>query len=588
MATAQGQTQRAPQGFVKSKSAYHGPDPKRAAAQLELLQGMLTRWGRAEFDKRFVYILRKNPEPGIKDVLPKNSKFWNRRLVPFIHNRIQLDLDANMALKNILLKPRQAGYTTYVLLDRLFVPSVTEPGTSCLLISQNHTYATRHFEMLKRAYRHFGKIDPFDDRKNWWAQELQQHLLHSVVSNRKELIFDMLDSRIMIDSAEVEEAGQGVTIQKLHCSEVARWPKRPEETLANVSEAVAMGGTIDLESTANGMGGFFFEECMRAQEGNSAYKFHFHEWWWHDEYRYEPPVAPETLTDEEKLLSESHDLDMEQMSFRRAKTIALRHNFAEKYPEDPRSCFLVQGGMFFDNAVVKLRYLELEKFKPLEKWKGLQIFGNAIKHHRYLIGADVASGKPSAEGSEDLDYSTAWVIDEETGEQVAAYRKRLLPEDFAWDLAELGHRYNDALIAVERNMEGGTVILTLEVMCQYTNLYKHKEWWKKDAEWKNTRYIVGFPTTPKTRPIAINRLRYFMMESPELIYDRRFFEEALTFVRDKNGKPAAAEGTHDDVILAGSIVYYVRAVRLGYYDPLVAPRESYGQGEGQEDSQDAA
>lgn len=576
---------KAPTGFVRSKSAYHGPDPIKAADQLAMLQNWMRKFGPAEFDQRLIYILRKNPEPGTKDVLPSNSKYWNRRLVPFIHNRIQRDLDLNLAQKNILLKPRQAGYTTYVLLHRLFVPAITEPGTSCLLISQNHTYATRHFEMLKRAYRHFAKVDPFDDKKNTFARELQQHLLHSVVSNRKELIFDMLDSRIMIDSAEVEEAGQGITIQHLHCSEVARWPKRPEETLANVSEAVAAGGTIDLESTANGMGGFFFEECMRAMAGDSAYRFHFHEWWWHDEYRYEPAAELETYTDEEKLLSEIKKLDGQQITFRRTKSIQLRHNFAEKYPEDPRTCFLVQGGMFFDNAVVKQRYQELELLKPLEKYKRLQIFKNAVKHRRYLIGADVASGKPASEGSEDLDYSTAWVVDEETGEQMAAYRARILPEEFAWHLADLGHRYNDALIAVERNQEGGTVIITLEVMCQYTNLYKHKEWWKKDSEWKNTRFIVGFPTTPKTRPIALNRVRYFLMESPELIYDRRFFEECLTFVRDKNGKPAAAEGAHDDVILCGAIVYYVRHVRLGYLDPTAVPRERYGQG-GPEDESD--
>lgn len=585
MAQAQVRQQKAPTGFARSKSAYHGPDPSRAMEQLKLLQDWRNRWGKAEFAQRLLYILRKQPEPGVQDVLPKTTKYWNRRLVPFIHNRIQKDLDANMADKNILLKPRQAGYTTYVMLDRLFVPAVTEPGTSCLLISQNHTYATRHFEMLKRAHKHFAKVDPFNDAKNWLAKELHQHLLHTVVSNRKELILDMLDSRIMIDSAEVEEAGQGVTIQHLHCSEIARWPKRPEETLANVTEAVAAGGTIDLESTANGMGGFFFEECMRAIDGNSQFKFHFHEWWWHDEYRYDPPAEPETLNDEEKLLVKNKKLDMKQISFRRSKIVALRHNFFEKYPEDPRTCFLVQGGMYFDNEVVKQRYLELESFKPLEKFKRLQIFKNAIKHRRYIIGADVASGKPASEGSEDLDYSTAWVIDEETGEQMAAYRARILPEDFAWHLVELAKRYNDALIAVERNQEGGSVILTLEVTCQYMNLYKHKEWWKKDSEWKNTRYIVGFPTTPKTRPIMLNRIRYFLMESPEWIYSRRFFEEALTFVRDKNGKPAAAEGTHDDMVMAAGIAYYVRQVKLGYLEPTSTPREQYG---GAEDLEEVA
>src|SRR6185369_8458406 len=121
------------------------------------------------------------------------------------------------------------------------------------------------------------------------------------------------------------------------------------------------------------------------------------------------------------------------------------------------------------------------------------------------------------------------------------------------------------------NMEGGTVLVVLEINCQYMNLYKHKDWWKRD--WSQTREIMGFPTTPKTRPIALNRIRYFLMESPELIYDRWFLEECLSFTRDKNGKPAAAEGAHDDTIMAGAIAHYVRHVLLGYLDPLATKRE---------------
>jgi len=576
-------------GFARSRSAYSGPDPIRAAEQLQLLQNRYKKWGSAEFDQRMLWITRKRPPKGEKDILPTTGH-WNKNLVPFVHNRVQKHLDERMTKRNILLKYRQAGHTTYVLGKRIFVPTILEPGTNGLLISQNTKYATMHFRIVQRILRHFGERDPFDKSKNLWAIELRKHLLHTVVSNRKELIFDMLDSSIIIESAEVEEAGQGVTLHRLHCSEYARWPGNPEATLANVKEALVMDGTLDIESTPNGMGNAFHQEWLRAEQGISEFTAHFHEWWWHDEYRADEDVDPKTLTDEEKNLIRAKGIDLRQVGFRREKLLSLRHEFYEKYPEDSRSCFLTVTGTYFDNDVVKNRYLELQdkNYRPKgpgafaegapwpDTYKKLEIYKNPIKHRLYIIGADVATGKPAMEGSQDRDWSAAWVLDQETGEQVASYRARIIPIEFAWELAELGRKYNDALIAVERNADGGTVIICLEINCQYMNLYKHKEWWKRGDQWKNTKYIVGMPTTQKTRPIALNRLQTMVMEDPELIYWKTFFEEAMLFVFDKNGKPAAQEGAHDDTVMAGAIAHYARAVRLGELDPLATPKEGYG------------
>jgi hypothetical protein len=133
------------------------------------------------------WILRKNPEEGETYILPSDSELWNRRLVPFVHNRIQRDLDENIIVagskRNIMLKPRQAGYTTWSIIMRLLRPAILEPGSGCMLISQNSEYAAAHFDILKRAWRYFFVADP---------------------PNRRELIFDQLDSRVRCASADVE------------------------------------------------------------------------------------------------------------------------------------------------------------------------------------------------------------------------------------------------------------------------------------------------------------------------------------------------------------------------------------------------
>jgi len=395
----------------------------------------------------------------------------------------------------------------------------------------------------------------------------------------------------------VEEAGQGVTAKYVVADEVARWPHDPEATLSNLKESIPKGGTLDLVSTANGYGGYFFEESMRARDKGKGYReftYHFHPWWFHEEYKSEPGADESSYTKEEHKLVIAFNITPEQIAWRRIKKEQQRKNFDEKYPEDDITCFLTSGLQFFDKEVLRARWTELLTYTPLVYIEGAktEIYKRAVKHRQYVIGADVASGL--APGTEDLDWSTAVVLDVETGEEMAAYRAQTLPEDFAWDLADLGHEYNDALIAVERNYEGGTVILTLEVACSYANIYKHIDWtrrdWKKYAkigdvssqQWRR-RELPGFPTTNKTRPLALNRLRWHVAKCPDLIYDKVFIQEALTFVYIKSenpftaAKPAADKGCHDDTVSCRSIGHYCRHVLLGYLTPeTLPPRERYG------------
>jgi hypothetical protein len=581
---------QAPYGFARSKSAYRGADSGRVRDQLEQVRSWSKLWGPGEFAEKFFWILRKNPEPG-ESSISQYTEHWNKRLIPFKHNAIQRHIHERLANRNIFLKPRQGGYTTWMIIMRLLLPAILEPGVGCLLISQNNTYATAHFSMLHRAYRWFGFQDPFNIQSpsNWWAMDIHRHLLHVTYSSRRELIFDALDSRIVCASAEVEEVGQGLTIQHLGCTEVARWEHNPEETLANVKEAVPIDGTIDLESTANMMGGYFYEECMRARNGNSEYTFHFHPWYFHEEYTLpDKPVKPETLTGEEKALIKGAkvvynvDLDMGRIAWRRFKKLSLRHNFAEKYPEDEISCFLLQGNNYFDNEILIARKREVEGEIPLARFKFFTQFKKPVPHKRYVIGVDPASGRDAATGN--LDWCGAIVLEVETGEQVASYHARKPPEDVAVDMAQLGRLYNNALVAVERTGDGGTVMLMMQVANQYTNIYKHREWWKRDwgARFSNKskstvstaqklKDLEGFPTSVKTRPVALNRVAIYIRESPELIHDLTFINECLTFVRDETGKPAAAEGSHDDMVSAMWIANYVRLVVLGYLELLAVP-----------------
>lgn len=567
------------------------PDQSMVRMQLQGLQELYKVYGRRYLVKQLLFILRKNPEPDTVQNLP--SEHWNRRLVPFRFNRIQRDLDERMKLKNICNKPRQAGYTTFFINTRLYLPALLEPGTGGLLISQNHHYATMHFSILKRAHRYVGCIDPWDNEANVLHRQLLQHLLHTSSSTKKELIFDQIDSRIVIDSAEIEEVGQGMTLHHLVCTEVARWPGNPEATMANVKEALAAGGTHDIESTPNGMGGYYFDEWKRAEEGGRDVEFqaHFHPWFWHDEYRItEDILTEEELTEEEKRKQQLFNLDLEQMTWRRKKMVSLRHEFKEKYPEDSTTCFLTSGRLFFDQEVLAARIAELHAYKPMaiERNGEVIVFSKPIPGRQYIFGMDPAEGKGIIQaGGEVGDWTCGKMIDQETGEECLAYRGKIPPEDAGADAVEICQYYNNALFACERNNHGGTVLLSVREL-GYGNVYKHSDWWKRSggpnratknaAQSDGGRRIEfeGWPTNNKTRKLLLNKLGWFIRNYPETIWDVSLVQECFTFIYNEKGIPAAMEGRHDDMVFATAIAQTVRLVVLGYLDPLTWKTNQYG------------
>lgn len=527
-----------------------------------------------------VWILRKEAEEEeAKLFWASRTTRWNKKLIPFAYNRMQHEIEQNLGRNNIILKYRQGGTTTWAIIRRLFLAAILEPGTSSLLISQTKAYGVKHFEILKRAFRYFAEQDPFDRSQNGAADSLKQHLLHVQYSPRHELVFDQLDSRILVDTAENEEVGQGLPgVNHLVATEIARWPRSPEETMANVSESVSPNGTRDLESTANQMGGYFFEEYMRAKERKSVYKAHFYAWPYAEEYTLRKPKQRgryistfQDMTEEERAVKDLFQLTLGQVAWRRKKIITLRHNFYEKYPENDTTCFLVSGNQFFDKVSLRERlYYVKAHVRPLIEYQTAgpggyyRIWQRPIKGRPYILYADVAMGMEVS--NQDTDWSYFTVVDQATGEQVAAYRTKLPPEDFAYHVYNAATHYYGALVGVERNPGGGgySVIITLRDRLGYGNIYEHEEY--DQTSGKLSKKHKGLPMTSVTRPIALNFFAEAIRMRAYLVNDMTMLEECLTFVHNakKRGRPEAAEGCHDDAVMAAAGAEYIRQLQLGW------------------------
>ena len=542
------------------------PDKSLVEDQLQALQAMLKAWGVAAFCASMFWVLDK------KDKLLGLTA--PTRIVPFQLNPIQLDLLAHLDRNNLLLKARQMGGTTFFLLVRGLLSCITARGNNALLLSQKSEMAETHFLIAQRAERMFGVRNPFNDDENNINISFRENLLHTKFVNKRELYFDQLESRLAVESAEVTEGGQGLTVHHLIASEYSRWPKNPAETLANARGALAPDGTTDIECTANGAVGSFYEKfslAMNSPELSDA-KAHFYPWFDTAEYRLELTGTQEEelrndLKEDERRLIDAFRLDLQQVAWRRRTKMEFPGvEFDEKYPDTWTTAFIVSGKSYFDRDIIAARRMELMTYTPLRSYHSgeARIFKKRLPGRRYVIGADTASGTALVEN--DPDYCAAVVLDLETGEECAAYRSRVRPEEFAYDLADLGNAYNTCPILVERNMDGGTTILVLAGDCRYPAVMKTKMWEKREKQ-KQVIELEGFKTTIQSRPVALNFLNRFVKEHPEWIWDSVFLDEAMVFVRNARNKPEATPGAHDDTVLCRAFAHTARAILLGYYNP---------------------
>lgn len=449
-------------------------------------------------------------------------KVRNKRghLVPLQANAAQRAYSENAGRKNIVLKARQMGVTTWVA-ARFFIATITRPGTLTVQVAHDQESAEEIFKIVHR----------------FWAnlpERLRTGALRRSRANVRQMSFPALDSEYRVETAADPEAGRGLTIQNLHCSEVARWPGDAAATLASLRAALTPGGEMVMESTPRGADGCFYEEWMRAEETGTVR--HFFPWWWESEYR-SPLRETVALSEEELRLQAVFGLDEEQIGYRRELQANFRGWMRQEYAEDAESCFLASGDCYFDVSAIddRMRQLSIEGVEPV---RGRAEFLPPVQGREYVIGADPAGG-----GSEG-DFCCAQVLDVKSSMQCAESHAKMSTIEFAHELIGLSDRYHRAMIAVERNNHGHGVLAHLQQMgCE------------RIFEQKNQ---AGWLTTGASRPRMLAEFAAAFAEAPELVNSLRLLREMRSFVRNKEGRSAAQSGSHDDCVMAMAVALGAR------------------------------
>lgn len=511
----------------------------------------------------------------------------NDEQTKLVHHVMQ-DLAAGRPVRYIILKDRQIGVSTVIEALCMWW-TTTHRNTSAMIMAHEAKAAKNLYEMSRRYYdfshpffqpdrkyntRESLVFDVTDEVKDRYAQQGMKH--------------PGLGSSIMTLVAK-EGAGRSFTGSFLHASEVAFWEGSADATAAVFQTIPMLPGTfIFLESTANGIGGYFYDEWQLAVKGKSSFKPLFFAWHEHDEYQI--PGTVSVLDDEEiELIDLFKDLNYDPATFdskilwRREKQKDFRTDpkkFYQEYPATDMEAFLASGRPVFD--IKQLSKMEryatdnpshifgglLPNTDPTTMAKEpfilqevpvtfqdqdptpLKIWDKPQKNEKYTIGIDVADGIAVAtEGGKKTDFSVIDVMDSNL-KTVARWHGHIDPDQLGEIAFAIGHYYNKALIGVEVNNHGLTTVQSLRNKF-YRNLYMRET--SEDEMFQERTSRMGWLTNRKTKELIINNLVTAIREGVIFDLDIVFIRECMTYVRDDQGRTNAQAGLFDDTVMAKAI-----------------------------------
>ena len=500
-------------------------------------------------------------------------------VIPFRLNAAQRKLyavarrqqEAGKPVRIIILKARQLGFSTLTE-GLIFHACATRPNTNALIVTHREDATANLFRMSKLFYDELPEpVKPMLKASN--AQELVFE--NPTRSPKEKALRPGLRSRLHCATAGGKGIGRSDTLQCVHLSEYAFWPEGSDgkaATLTGILQAVpSMPGTmVIIESTANGYEDFK-ERWDAAAAGENDFEAVFFAWFENPEYTMEPAPGTE-WTPEERELMERYGLTEGQLAWRRW---CIANNcggdadmFRQEYPANADEAFLHSGTGVFDNErVILQREIAPEPVRRGDfvwdeedggtagapsptRWEedpggAVKIYAEPVEGHPYVLGGDTAG-----EGS---DWFTAVVIDNSTGEQVAALRRQYSEPEYVRQIYALGRYYNDALVGLETNFSTYPVMKLQEL--DYPNQYARE---REDTYTRQVKKSYGFRTDRQTRPRAIAGLVEVFSSHPQWFRDRELLLEMLTFCYNEDHRPEALAGKHDDMVMAAAIVYAIR------------------------------
>lgn len=447
----------------------------------------------------------------VEKIIPLNLNPTQVRL----HNKFEQQLRDIGYVRINILKARRVGVSTYTE-GRGFHKCHTTPNTHGFIVAHDKDGLNTIFEMSKLFY---DKLSP----------TIRPMLRYS---SKKELVFENpnqrdrftnpgLRSRIEVFSAQKVTATRAGGYTWAHLSEIAFW-NNPETLCTSLIPSIpdVPGTFVVKETTANGRGGYFHTDWLRAKEGDSNFEniffsfLEFPEYTREWDYEGESDELIDTIDDEEKMLVSKHKANARQLHWRRHKIMDLQDDidlFHQEYPVDDVEAFITSGLPYFSRK--KLRELLNKTVPPafvgditelglVENEDGpLFLWEYPEKGCEYVLGIDPKTGE-----SEIGDPAVIEVLKVPKNSphivQVAEWRDWVDPVVLAGKCIHLGKYYNEGMLSPEINAGGGGLTCLNEIKEHYWNIYR---WQYFDRFAKQITNKLGWDCfVPKSKILTID------------------------------------------------------------------------------------
>ena len=326
------------------------------------------------------------------------------------------------------------------------------------------------------------------------------------------------DSKI-VAAATSSSSIRGMSINMLYLDEFAF--VEDAETFYTATYPVITSGKdskVIITSTANGVGNMFHKIYESAIHDQSEYKPFTINW-------YDVPGRDEAW---------------------KQQTIA---NTSEaQFEQEYGNSFLGTGNTLVNsNTLLGLKALEADWTKD-----EVRVYERPKEGREYICTVDVSKGRG-------LDYSTFSIFDvtESPFRQVCTYRDNSVSPMLYPDLLNKYCRpYNDALIIIENNAEGGMVATQLHYDIEYPNVF---------VQGMTKADDIGVTMSRRIKRIGCSTMKELLEENRLIVVDRHTITELMTFV-NKGSSFEADKGYHDDMVM--NLVLFSWFITTDYFTSL--------------------
>jgi len=430
-----------------------------------------------------------------------------RGLIPFKAYDYQQQLlnDFRDHRFNIILKARQLGISTitaaYVAWLMLF-----HRDKNILVVATKLQTATNLVKKVKAIIKNLPSWMRISDIE---------------IDNRTS--FELKNGSQIKGSSTAGDAGRSEALSLLIVDEAAH-VERLAELWTSLYPTLSTGGRCIALSTPNGVGNWFHQNCVEAENGTNDFYMTTLLWGVH------PDRDRRWYEKETKNMSKRQIAQELECNFNVSGETVIHPDDIEWYLEKVSA---PKYRTSFDR-----NYWIWDQYDPEKS---------------YMIVADVARGDGN-------DCSAFHVIQLEDLIQVGEYVGKPNPDDFAEILYGAAAEYGNPMLVIENNNIGYAVLKKL-LDKGYSNLYHsakgdHRYVDPVAAQWQ-TNVLPGFTTSSKTRPLIVAKMEEFMRNKLIKINSNRLLSEMKTFIWH-HGRPQAMRSYNDDLVMSFAIGCWVR------------------------------